>query len=176
MFWKKKNREKNSFVCQVCGKTHTEWPAITFKTPDPYFHLSELEQNTIAYCSEDFCEIKYPNQTDRFIRVVLKQKIIDHSFSLDYGVWVSLSERSFNDYKNNFHNPKHEATYFGRLCNTIFEYENTYGVQVNVETKSGGNDRPEIIPHREFVHPFVYDYYHGITIEEAEKRVKVLFD
>jgi hypothetical protein len=44
-------------------------------------------------------------------------------------------------------------------------------VPTTVVTKSG-NDRPEIFPHQDFDHPFVKDYYEGITKEEAEKRIQ----
>ena len=37
-------------------------------------------------------------------------------------------------------------------------------------TKSG-NDRPEIFPHEDFDHPFVRDYYGGISKTEAENRI-----
>jgi hypothetical protein len=34
-----------------------------------------------------------------------------------------------------------------------------------------GNERPEIFPHSDFDHPFVRDFYQGITKEEAQKRI-----
>lgn len=37
-----------------------------------------------------------------------------------------------------------------------------------------GNDRPEIFPHEDFDHPFVKDYYEGITKAEAEKRINAI--
>ena len=35
-----------------------------------------------------------------------------------------------------------------------------------------GNNRPDIVPHQDFDHPFVNDYYNGITKTEAERRIK----
>ena len=42
---------------------------------------------------------------------------------LEYGLWVSLSEKSFNDYSENFNNENHEAKYFDWLCNDLPDYK-----------------------------------------------------
>jgi hypothetical protein len=34
-----------------------------------------------------------------------------------------------------------------------------------------GNGRPEVFPHEDFDHPFVKDYYNGISKKEAENRI-----
>jgi hypothetical protein len=60
---------------------------------------------------------------DRFIRCTLTQKLIDHCEDLEYALWVSLSEKGFNDYFENFNNENHEAKYFGWLCNHLPDYE-----------------------------------------------------
>ena len=66
-------------TCTSCGEKHEDMPAIGFAIPDPYNQLSEEER--IAYqaeCDSDFCIIRYPDQTDRFIRAVLLIPIIGH--------------------------------------------------------------------------------------------------
>lgn len=80
-------------------------PQSALPPPYPYNQLSEEER--IAYqaeCDSDFCIIRYPDQTDRFIRAVLPIPIIGHQETLEYGVWVSVSEKSFNDYQSRFYN------------------------------------------------------------------------
>ena len=99
------------------------------------------------------------------------QKVNDHCEDLEYGLWVSLSEKSFEDYLANFDNENHETQYFGWLSNYISQYQFSNSIPTTVVTKSG-NDRPEIFPHQDFDHPFVKDYYEGITKEEAEKRIQ----
>jgi hypothetical protein len=93
------------YTCSTCGKEHDDWPAIAFDTPS----MSVEDKEKITEINSDFCVIEYEDQTDRYIRAVLFQKVIDHCDDLHYGVWVSLSEKSFNDYKENFHNEEHEA-------------------------------------------------------------------
>lgn len=159
------------YKCTNCGQEHDEWPALTFYTPTPYHDLTEKEKTTLGEISSDFCVITNPEQTDRFIRCTLTQKVIDHCENLEYGIWVSLSEKSYQDYADNFNNDNHETQYFGWLCSRIPEYQDTMNIPTTVKTKTG-NNRPEVIPHDDFDHPFVRDYYNGITKEEAEKRIK----
>ena len=168
MFWRRNSKKSNK--CSVCGETHDGWPALTFNSPSSYHELTENEKQSIAKIDSDFCEITYEDQTDRFIRVTLKQKIKDSKQELDYGLWVSLSEQSWNDYKSNYDNENHEVQYFGWLNSRIPEYGNTLNIPTTVITKKG-NDRPEIIPHEDHEHEFVEDFYTGISKEEAEKRI-----
>jgi len=170
MFWKKKLTNKAKYKCSICNKVHEEWPALTFNSPSSYHELTENEKASIAKIESDFCTITYKDQIDRFIRVVLKQKVNDSDQDLEYGLWVSLSEMSFADYHDNFNNENHQQQYFGWLNSRIPEYENTLSIPTTVNTKSG-NDRPEIIPHNDFDHKFVEDYYNGISRKEAEKRI-----
>ena len=159
------------YTCTSCGQVHTEWPALTYLSPTNYDLLSAEDKETIGQLSNDLCVITHPGQTDRFIRCTLTQKVIDHCQDLEYGVWVSLSEKNFQDYSDNFDNDQHITTYFGWLCNALPDYDfSTGSVPTTVRTREG-DLRPEIVPHKDFVHAFVDDYYRGITEYEAEKRI-----
>ena len=94
--------KNTKYNCSVCGKIHEEWPALTFDSPDNYNELSVSEKETLGYLDSDFCVINYEDQIDRFIRCILIQKVNDHCEDLHYGLWVSLSEKSYIDYKENF--------------------------------------------------------------------------
>lgn len=161
-----------NYICPECGQEHEEWPAWAFKTPTSYYKLSDSEKETIAEISDDFCIITYPEQTDRFIRAVLFQRITDNCQTLDYGVWVSLSEKSFNDYNNRFNEHENrEAVYFGYLNTIPSGHEHELHIKTNVVV-SNNDKRPEVIPHKDQIHiPFVKEYYEGITTEEALKRI-----
>ena len=159
-----------TYTCTVCHETHEDLPALGFITPDPYAELSAAQRAEFqAECDDNFCIIRYPDQTDRFIRVVLDIPIIDHEETLEYGVWVSVSEASFNDYRAHF-DDDHEATYFGMICNHIAGYEpSTMFLHCNVNTQPDSR-RPFIAPHQA-EHPLVRDYTHGISYAEAQARV-----
>ena len=160
------------YTCSNCGKEHEEWPALVYISPTNYDSLSEEEKNNIGQLDTDFCIIKHADQTDRFIRCTLTQKVNDHCEDLEYGLWVSLSEKSFQDYSDNFDNENHVTKYFGWLSNDLPDYDFSEGsIPTTVFTRKG-NGRPEIVPHQDFDHPFVTDYYNGITKAEAERRIK----
>ncbi|GAA0534639.1 hypothetical protein GCM10009415_15270 [Chitinophaga japonensis] len=137
--------------------------------------MSDDEKREIGKIGSDLCVINYSDQTDRFIRCVLFLKVNDHCEDLQYGLWVSLSEKSFQDYKDNFDNPDHEAMYFGWLSSTLLDYDDTCGIPTTIFTKKG-SQRSEIVPHKDFEHQFVTDYYNGITKEEAERRIRKMLE
>ncbi|HEV7782406.1 MAG TPA: DUF2199 domain-containing protein [Chitinophagaceae bacterium] len=159
------------YICSCCGKEHEQWPALAYTSPSNYDNLSEEDKQKIGTLDKDFCTITYPDKTDKFIRCTLSQEIIDHCETLEYGLWVSLSDKSYQDYSNNFGNENHETKYFGWLCNDLPDYEFEESIPTTVFTRPG-NHRPEIVPHEGFDHPFVTDYYNGITKLEAEKRIR----
>jgi len=166
--------EPTTFTCASCGQIHTQWPALAFRYPSNYGELSEEQkQYGQTELSEDFCVIEYPEQTDFFIRVTLNQKVIGNCEGLDYGVWVSLSESSFQDYRDNFDNENYEVTYFGWLSNWLPDYQYSGFIPMNVNTKKA-NQRPEIVPHADPDHPFVRDYFTGISLDQAERRIAVM--
>lgn len=161
------------YTCSCCGKTHEAWPVLTFDSPTSFHNLSAREKKAIGKIDQDFCIIRHASQTDRFIRCTLTQKIIDHCESLKYGLWVSLSEKSFADYSANFDNENHETGYFGWLSNNLPDYDFNKSIPTDVFTRTK-KQRPEIVPHQDFDHPFVRDYYNGITKAEAERRIKAM--
>lgn len=167
--------EPIKYKCSCCGEEHEEWPALSYISPNNYDNLSDDDKKEIGELSSDFCIIRHPHQTDRFIRCTLTQKVIDHCEDLEYGLWVSLSEKSFLDYSENYNNENHETKYFGWLCNDLPDYTFDESIPTTVFTRTG-NQRPEIVPHENFEHPFVHDYYNGITKAEAERRIQSMLD
>lgn len=164
--------ENFRYMCSKCGQEHENWPALTYDFPSNYLDLTDDEKLNIAELDSDFCIIKYPDQTDRFIRCTLTINVIDYCETLEYGVWVSLSEKSFMDYSENFQNENHQSKYFGWFCNHLPDYlDFTIGIPTTIITRSG-NLRPEVIPHMDFNHQLVRDYYNGISIKEATKRIE----
>lgn len=146
-----------------------DWPAIAYNAPSIYHQLTDEELES-AELSSDLCIIKYPDETNYFIRAVLVQEVTDNCQDLEYGVWVSLSEKSFNDYAENYDNKEYETGYFGWLSNYFpdYDFEESIPANVIVNNKTG---RPFIYPHDSFEHPFVHDFYNGISLEDAEERI-----
>lgn len=74
------------YVCSSCGQEHEEWPALAYSSPTHFNDLTDEEKQTIGELKNDFCIIRYPDQTDRFMRCTLTQKVIDHCEDLQYGL------------------------------------------------------------------------------------------
>jgi len=162
-------REPMKYICNYCGQEHEDWPALTYPAPTAYLELSETDRQNLAELNSDFCIITHPEQTDRFIRCTLTMKVLNHCKDLDYGLWVSLSENSFKDYSDHFADENHVTNYFGWL-NNVLPDNDLRSIPTTVFTRPR-NQRPEIVPHKDFEHPFVKDYYDGITKAEAERRI-----
>ena len=163
------------YICNCCGKEHEDWPAIVYSYPSHYQDLTD-EELTHSELTSDFCIINYPEQTDRFIRGVLIQKLINDCQTLEYGIWVSLSEINFQEYSENFNNENFEAQYFAWFSNHLPDYIDEF--TLNIPTKVIVNNkigRPTIIPDSNFNHLFVEDFNCGITKESAQKRIEKMF-
>jgi hypothetical protein len=175
VFWKKFfKKDKSKYTCATCGKCHEELPALGFDEPGHYAALNDTDKNEIAEISSDFCIIRHPEQTDRFIRAVMTIQINDACENLEYGLWVSLSEKSYVDYEEYFKKDREEKTYFGTICNEVPCYEkSSIGLHVSVSTRNGGI-RPDLIPY-ESDHPLIADWENGISIKEAERRIEEAF-
>lgn len=167
MFWKKKTPQ---YTCSQCGKIHNNWPALTYGAPWFYSQLSEQDKSDIAKLDSDFCQIRWDEQTDRFIRTTLVIPVNNLELGLEYGLWVSLSEASFANYLDNYERTDHETGYFGWISNKLLGYEDTLNVPTDVNTQLG-NTRPLLNLHRHHEHPLVSDFINGITKEEAERRI-----
>ncbi|GGK83149.1 DUF2199 domain-containing protein [Rufibacter glacialis] len=159
------------YTCADCGQEHENWPALTYTSPKHYNDLSEEEKETKGWLEGDFCTITHENDIDRFIRVVMTIPVNDHCENLDYGLWVSVSEKTFHDYQEHYHDEQYETSYFGYVCNNLLGYEETLHVPSTVVTQIE-NRRPLVFPFEDFEHPLVKDFYHGISKEEAEKRIE----
>ena len=177
MFWKKKKTTPpaGGYRCPDCGQIHTNWPALAFDAPSHYHMLNKTDRRNIARLDSDFCEIRHEDQTDRFIRVTLNQRVLDNCEDLNYGLWVSLSEKSYRDYWEHYNDDDHITQYFGWLCSGLPEYDSTMSIPCTVFTQPDGQ-RPEIVPHEDHDHPFVRDYHHGISKAEAERRVAAMLE
>jgi hypothetical protein len=151
-----------------------QWPALTFRVPSPFLLLTAEERQNMGRLGSDFCQIEHPGHTERFIRVTMVQKVNDHCTNLEYGLWVSLNEENFLDYWKNFENDGYVAEYTGLIANDFPGYDSMASIPVTVKTRTGGQ-RPEIFPQEGHDHPFVQDFYRGISKSEAERRIKELF-
>ena len=162
-----------TYFCPYCSTYHEDWPALTFKAPDFYLQMSLVERQK-ATLTEDLCVIQHGEQTDRFIRCVMHQKVNGYCQDLEYGLWVSVNEKSYRDYVGNLHDESHKAQYFGWLSNWFPEYGEFVWVKMHIAVDNTNNQQPS----KAFVQvvndpdiPLVRDYFQGISLEAARARV-----
>jgi hypothetical protein len=159
-----------AFKCKSCGDLHEGSPSFAFLAPDHYDELSD-EQKAANKLSDDLCVIDRDGETYRFVRAVLEIPIHGVSDPFLWGVWVSLSERSFERYVETFDRPIAGEGFFGWVCNDIDLYpsENMRAADVIVQA---GNNRPKVILHRRD-HPrtdaLAIDQVQGISIARAQE-------
>jgi hypothetical protein len=159
-----------AFKCTCCGEMHEGSPSIAFKAPDQYACLSDEQKSSMGKLSSDFCTITHEEGTDYFIRAVLEVPIhgIDEPFL--WGVWVSLSEKSFRRYVETYDEPVEGDRFFGWVCNKprAYPWESSRPADVNVQL---GGQRPKVVLHRgeNESDPLVLGQCNGISVARAQE-------
>jgi hypothetical protein len=136
-----------AFKCTCCGEIHEGSPSIAFHAPDHYAGLSEEHKASMGKLSSDFCSITHGENTDYFIRAVLEVPIDGVEDPFLWGIWVSLSKKSFDRYWETYEDPEEGECFFGWVCNeiSVYPYPATRAADVVLQTN---NQRPKVVLHR----------------------------
>lgn len=165
-----------AFKCNCCGEIHEGSPSIGYRMPDQYACLSEEQRSAMGKISSDFCTITHDEGTDYFIRAVLEVPIHGVEEPFLWGVWVSLSEKSFNRYVQTYDSPVEGDGFFGWVCNAIpaYPYGNSRPADVVVQI---GGQRPKVFLHRgeHEDDTLVIDQVHGISVARAQQIAERAF-
>lgn len=147
--------------------------SIAFDHPDAWSGLSETEASR-SYLSSDFCHMVYDDGTaDRYIRCLLKLPApeIDDAFLI--GVWMSVSEASWEIYGAGFKSGVHdEKVCFGYLGNAIATFPGSLNLPADVFFQPGGA-RPLVRP-QAGDDPLVVAQREGISVAEIEALLAAL--
>jgi len=159
-----------AFTCTCCGKIHEGSPSFAFNAPDHYANLTEEKKGAIGKLSSDFCTITHEDRTDYFIRTVLEIPIHGVEEPFTWGVWVSLSKKSFDRYVDTYDSPVDGEGFFGWLCNAIPNYPNGPSSRPTDVIVQLNRQRPKLVLHRaeQEEDPLVVDQHEGITVERAQ--------
>lgn len=160
-----------AFTCRCCGEVHEGSPSFAYNEPAPYASLSEEQKKTIAKIDSDLCVIQGAERTDYFARAVLEVPIIGAAEPFTWGVWTSLSEKSFNRYVETYDHPVVGENFFGWVCNRVPFYPvpaATFAADVYVQP---GGTRPKLVLRdvRNEGHPLIIDQREGISIARAQE-------
>lgn len=158
-----------AFTCSCCGKLHEGSPSFGFRAPDHYSSLSEEQKLEVGSLSNDFCTIGNGEGTDFFIRAFPEVPIHGIERPFLWGVWVSLSQKSFERYRETYNSQVEGEIFFGWVCNSIALYPHHSPRRADVVVK-GDKCRPRIVLHRGDPNddPLAIDQAHGISILRAQ--------
>jgi hypothetical protein len=155
-----------NFKCSCCGNVHEGSPSFGFRAPDPYLEQPKDVQKAGSLGS-DLCRYTDEDGEHFFVRACLEIPIHGMSEPFMWGVWVSLSERSFDRYVETYDHPDTSESYFGWLCNYLPYYESAYALKARVHPREGG-DRPFVVLEKTD-HPLSVDFHEGITVSRAQE-------
>jgi hypothetical protein len=159
------------FNCSICGERH-DLAEISFgaNAPIQWNLLSDVERKN-SELTGDQCVIQTGEGRHFFVRACLDIPIKDTDRSFTWGVWVSLSERSFEEMCDHWEDPNRNelGPYFGWLCTKIPGYPDTVFLKTDVRQREVGL-RP-LVELEQSRHPLALHQYEGITVAELESLV-----
>lgn len=158
-----------AFKCNRCGKLHEGSPSIAFDAPWHYATLSDEQKASMGRLGSDLCTITHDEGSDYFVRAVLEIPIHGVAEPFLWGVWVSLSEKSFERYVETYDAPVEGDGFFGWLCNRLPCYEDTLALPADVLVRTDGT-RPTLRLHQSDTgnHQLVVDQRDGISVARAQ--------
>lgn len=161
-----------SFKCSCCGKIHEGSPSFSYPEPLYVASLSEEERKRdIEKSNDDLFVVKYEGGCHHFVRVVLEIPIHGCDEPFTWGVWVSLSEQSFNRYVETWDDVDESDSYFGWFNNELPYYDQSVSIKTQVRPRKGG-----IRPYLELEEgscELADDLYNGISVEKAQKIAEI---
>jgi hypothetical protein len=149
---------------------HDGSPSVGFRAPDQYASLSDTRKAEWGQINDDFCIIAHPEGIDRFIRAVLEVPIHGVDEPCLWGVWVSLSETSFNRYRDTCNSPVEGDVFFGWVCNQLKHYPCQTPRPADVVVRTNGTC-PRVVLHRGDPEEdqLVIDQVNGISVVRARE-------
>jgi hypothetical protein len=109
------------YRCANCGELHeTDEVAFGFEVPDQWDAVGD-ERDPDSEYTEDQCVLYIPEGTAFFMRCVLEIPVRAEGASIQFTVWGSLSETSFDEMHEAWENPRRVelGPYFSYLSNRI---------------------------------------------------------
>lgn len=152
------------FHCAVCGEIHEGMPSFGWDYPIQYLEIPENERELRCSLGSDDCVI---DEKWFFVRGCIEIPVHGQEEPFSWGVWVSLSESSFQHWVRTFDWPKRSQVgpFFGWLCSHIWIYPDTSNLKTQVHLRDN-NLRPyiELEPTD---HPLAVEQREGISTKRV---------
>jgi len=160
------------FICGTCGKFHTELPMdFAAESPYPYLTIPIEKRKARCYLTSDVCVI---DEKEFFVRGCLEIPVVDGPRPFVWGVWTSVSEKSFKRIIDlwDYDGSEQEPPYFGWLCTRIPIYPDTSSLKAHLHIRPL-NQRP-VIELEPTDHPLVLEQRNGITMVRVREIAAAL--
>ena len=158
------------WVCGCCNKEFDGLPLdMAFEAPHHWLALTEEERQQHGRINTDVCMIDAEEGQQIFVRGCLEIPIIGQEEPFVWGVWTSVSQKSFARIEALWSSPvpEDEPPLFGWLCNNIPNYPKSLQLQTNLHLRDEGL-RPtiELLASE---HPLFFEQRDGITLRQVEE-------
>jgi hypothetical protein len=162
------------FKCATCGREH-DIEDISFGSARPaqWELLSDAERKE-SELSDELCVITFNGELAYFQNACLEVPIRGTDRAFTWGVWVSLSKKSFGEVVDHWKDPDRTllGPYFGWLCTRIPGYPDTMHLKTMVHNRKVGiKPRVELEPTE---HPLSQHQQQGISPEDLRRIVESL--
>jgi hypothetical protein len=149
---------------QAQRRTALTW---VFAEPSGWARTRDPESELHGELFEEQAIVHGPKGSGFYIRGNLEVPVLNAADDLLFVVWVSLSGADFERAHALWNDPKRaeEPAYFGRLCNRIPGYPDTWHLDVYVHTQPVG--RRPVIELQPADHPLVAEQKRGVPAQRA---------
>lgn len=105
------------YTCSSCGEVHVGLPAWHFAAPVQALAIPVAERAIRVALTADDCII---DEREFYVKGLLEVPVIGAEEPFTWGVWLSLSTESYQQFVDLFHDEDRTSTsFFGWLCNTV---------------------------------------------------------
>jgi hypothetical protein len=126
-----------SFKCACCGEVHEGMPSFDADAPATFYGVPEDERESRCQLTSDECVI---DGHMFFVRGCVEIPVLDEADSFSWGVWVSLSEASFLEWRKFYDVGKrtHVGPFFGWLNTSLECYPDSLNLKTMVHLRDAG--------------------------------------
>ncbi len=168
----KRGKKVETFICSRCGQVH-EGPPLAYGAdyPEAWAAVPEAQRRRRVVLSEEQCII---DKKDFYVRARLVIPVVDGPEPFEWGVWVSLGQKSFMRMAEVWSTPGRESEppYPGWLQTELPGYPPTLNLKGKVHTRPVG-ERPTL-ELDSIDHPLVAEQRRGITMQRVREIAELL--
>jgi hypothetical protein len=149
------------FQCRTCNEFHEGIPTFGWDYPIQYLDIPDDERSQRCELTSDTCVI---DEKWFFVRGSIEIPVHGVDAPFIWGVWVSLSEKSFKQFLESYgaKDRNDQGPFFGWLCSYIGDYPDTLNLKTMVHLRNEGL-RP-YIELEQTDHPLALEQRNGIPM------------